>query len=143
MAVESTVLEGKKSVAWLIIRLCIDYVAIIIVIGLWWFVRDIIKFCTTRLTITDKRIMGHLGLVNTEDLDSPLDKITGVKVSQGMGGKMFNYGAIIITTAANIYSFDTMQDPNAIKSALNRQIEESEDSSYDRQAEKIASAIRG
>ena len=60
MAVESTVLEGKKSVAWLIIRLCIDYVAIIIVIGLWWFVRDIIKFCTTRLTITDKRIMGHL-----------------------------------------------------------------------------------
>lgn len=142
MAVESTVLEGKKSVAWLIIRLCIDYVAIIIVIGLWWFVRDIIKFCTTRLTITDKRIMGHLGLVNTEDLGSPLDKITGVKVSQGMGGKMFNYGRISITTAANVYDFDTIANPNKFKTVLLQQIEKAEDDKVERHAKKLAAAMK-
>ncbi len=70
-------------------------------------------------------------------------KLLACESSRACLVKCLTYGAIIITTAANIYSFDTMQDPNAIKSALNRQIEKSEDSSYDRQAEKIASAIRG
>lgn len=142
MAVETTVLEGKKSVAWLIIRLCIDYIAIVIIIGLWWFVRDIIKYCTTRLTITNKRVTGHMGFVNTEDLDSPLSKITGVKVTQGMGGKMFNYGRIAITTAANVYVFDTISNPNKFKTVLLQQIDQAEDDKLDRQAEKLAAAIK-
>lgn len=143
MVMEETVLIGKPSKAWLIARMCWDVFMMMFLIGIYWCIRDIIKYNTTKLKITTTKVSGHTGLINTDDLECPLRQITGVRVQQSMFSKMFNYGAIIITTAANIYSFNTMQDPNAIKSALNRQIEKSEDSSYDRQAEKIASAIRG
>lgn len=143
MAMEEIVLTGKPSKAWLVARMCWDVFMMMFLIGIYWCIRDAIKYNTTKLKITTARVSGHTGLVNTDDLECPLRQITGVRVQQSMLGKMFNYGTIVITTAANVYSFDTMQDPNAIKTALNRQIERSEDSRYDRQAEKIASAIKG
>lgn len=121
---EETVMEGKKSLAWLLVRLCIvDLFGICILIGFWWYIRDIIMFMTNRLIITNKRVTGKIGVINTEELDCPLRQITGVKVSQGVGGKMFNYGTVAVTTAANIYEFKMIARPNKLKTVLLQQVE--------------------
>lgn len=139
---EETVREGKISIAALIIRLIIDFFAICIIIGFIWSVKDLIKFFTTKLIITNKRVNGKTGLINTNELDSPLNKINGVQVRQGLFGKIFNYGTISITTASTVFNFDYIDKPNDFKTILNNQIEKYDDDRIEKQAKKMAEAMK-
>lgn len=139
---EKTILEAKISVATLIINLIVDVLACVILIGFVWFIKDIIAFFTTNLTITNKRIHGKTGLINTNELDSPLNKINGVQVKQGMVGKIFNYGTISITTASTVFHYTCISKPNDFKTILNNQIEIYDDERIEKQAKKMAEAIK-
>lgn len=139
---EKTIKEGKISISTLIIRLIIDCFAICILIGLIWIVKDLIKFFTTKLIITNKRVNGKTGLINTNELDSPLNKINGVQVKQGLFGKIFNYGTVSITTASTAFNFDYIDKPNEFKNILNNQIEKYDDDRIEKQAKKMAEAMK-
>ena len=139
---EEIVREGKISVATLIIRIIIDFFAMMIFIGFIWIVRDIIDFFTTRLNITTKRVTGHSGLINTNQLDSPLNKISGVQVQQGLFGKIFNYGTISISTASTVFRFRYIDKPNEFRTVLNNQIEAYDDERINQQAKKLAEAVK-
>lgn len=139
---EETIKEGKISVVTLLIRLLIvDLFASCILVGFIWFVKDIIKFFTTKLIITNKRISGKTGLINTNELDSPLNKINGIQIKQGLFGKIFNYGTISITTASTIFNFDYISGPYEFKTILNNQIEKYDEQRIEMQAKKMAHAI--
>ena len=103
--------------------------------------RDLIRYFTTKLEITNKRIRGKIGLVNTNELDSPLNKINSVQVLQGFFGKVFNYGTIVITTASSVFEFGYITNPNEFKNILNNQIEAYDENKMDMQAKKIAEAM--
>lgn len=139
---EFTVKEGKVSIVWFVFHLLIDFLAIFILIGIWWGIKHIIEFLTVKLTITNKRVKGHTGLINTTDLDSPLNKIEGVMVKQSLLGKIFNYGTVIITTASTSFTFDSIDKPNVFKATLNNQIEIYENEKLKRQAKEMADAIQ-
>lgn len=140
---EEIIRKGKISFATLVIRLIIDLLAMAIIVGFFWFIRDLIYFFTTKLIITSKRITGHKGLIHTVDLDSQLDKITGVRVEQGLFGKIFNYGTICVTTASSVFRFDNISKPGKFRAALNNQIEAYDKSKMDYHAKKIGEAIKG
>ncbi len=139
---EEVIKEGKISVATLIIRLIIDFFAMCILIGFVWIVKDLIKFFTTKLIITDKKISGKTGFINTNELDSPLNKINGVQVKQGRFGKIFNYGTISITTASTVFNFDYIDKPNEFRQILNTQIEKFDNDRIEKQAKLMAEAIK-
>lgn len=139
---EETIKEAKISVAVLIIRLIIDFFAIAILVGFIWMIKDIIKFFTTKIIITNKRIRGKTGLINTNELDSPLNKINGVQVEQGLFGKLFNYGTISITTSSTVFHFDMISKPQDFKNILNNQIELYDNERIQKQAKEIAKAIQ-
>jgi uncharacterized membrane protein YdbT with pleckstrin-like domain len=139
---EETVLEGNISIATLVIRLIIDFFAMMILIGFVWFVKDLIKFFTTKLIITNKRVNGKTGLINTNELDSPLNKINGIQVKQGLFGKILNYGTVSITTASTVFNFDYIDKPNEFKRILNNQIEKYDDERIEKQAKKLAEAVK-
>lgn len=139
---EETIKEGKISIATLIIRLIIDLFAICIFIGVVWIIKDLIKFFTTKLIITNKRVSGKTGLINTNELDSPLNKINGVQVRQGLFGKIFNYGTVSITTASTVFNFDYIDKPNEFKTILNNQIEKYDEERIEKQAKKMAEAMK-
>lgn len=139
---EKTIKKAKLSGIALGFRLLVDTFAMVIIVGLFWFVRDIIRYCTTHLEITNKRITGKIGLIHTEELDSPLNKINSCKVTQGLFGKMFNYGTVAITTASSEFVFNFIKKPNEFKNILNNQIEAYDDERIEKQAKKLASAIK-
>lgn len=139
---EEVVREGKISIITLLARLVIDFFAICIFVGLFWFVRDIIAFFTTKLTITNKRLTGKTGLINTSQLDSPLNKISGVQVEQGLFGQIFNYGTITVSTASTVFKFRYISQPNEFKTILNNQIESYDDRRIEQQAQKLAEAVK-
>ena len=138
---EETIKTATLSGIALAVKLIIDFFAICIFIGLIWFPKDLIKYFTTKLEITNRRIKGKTGLINTNELDSPLNKINGIQVKQNVFGKMFNYGTICITTASSVFVFDYINNPNEFKTILNNQIEAYDDDRIEKQAKKLASAI--
>ena len=139
---EENIREGKISIAALIMKLIIDSFACCILIGFIWLIKDIITFITTKLIITNKNINGKTGLFNTNELNSPLNKISGVQVQQGIFGKIFNYGNIVITTASTKFQFKYINKPNEFRNALNYQIEKYEEERIEEQAKKMAEAMK-
>ena len=138
---EETIKRAKLSVVALVFKLFVDFFACCILVGFVWFPRDLIRYLTTKLEITNKHIRGKIGLVNTNELDSPLNKINSVQVLQGFFGKMFNYGTIVITTASSVFEFGYITNPNEFKNILNNQIEAYDENKMDMQAKKIADAM--
>ena len=51
-------------------------------------------------------------------MDSPINQITSVKVTQGLIGKIFNYGTVNINTASGEYEFNYMANPEDIRKTI-------------------------
>lgn len=102
------------------------------------FFRDL----NTKLTISSTSVTGAQGVFHTQRMNSPLNKVTGAKVEQGLLGKIFNYGKISITTAGNVYVFWSIDNPNEFVRILNNQIEVYENDKMEEQAKKIARAMK-
>lgn len=120
------------------VKIILDLILCIYLIGIPALVKDL----TTKLRLTNKRLSGSLGLIRTKNLDSPLNKINGVEVRQNLFGKIFNYGTIIVVTAATKFHFEHIENPDELKTAINNQIEQYEEDRITRQAEKMAQAMR-
>lgn len=138
---EETVKEGHISLFAMIIWIIIDLLLCCILIGVVKLVVDLVKFATNKLEITTKNIHGRKGLINREELDAPLNKITGIKVEQGFFGQVFNYGTIKISTATASYAFEYFDHPQEFKAVLNQQIDKYEDDQAIRHAQRIAQAM--
>lgn len=100
-----------------------------------------VRFKNIELAITNKRIIGKVGVANTQALDAPLNKIQNVGVSQKFGGKIFNYGTVTITTAAGEFTFGAIKNANAFKNAVSAQMEQYEEDKMKEQASQMAAAM--
>lgn len=97
---------------------------------------------TTELILTNKKIIGKTGIINTKVMDSPLNKINNISVEQGLGGKIFGYGKIVITTAAGNYNFSYISQPDVFRSAVMNQIDVFDEERIRKQAEQLAGAMK-
>ena len=100
-----------------------------------------VRFRHIELAVTSKRVIGKVGVANTQSLDAPLNKIQNVGVSQKFGGKIFNYGTVTITTAAGEYNFGAIKNVNAFKGILMSQIDQFEEDRLKQQADQMAKAM--
>ncbi len=102
-----------------------------------------IDLCSRALAVTNKRLVGKYGIVKTEAMDSPLNKVQNITVKSGLGGKIFNYGTVEITTAAKTYAFGFVKNPDGYKAAISAQIDQYEEDQAKRQAAEMAKAMAG
>ena len=100
-----------------------------------------IKFMNIELAITDKRVVGKIGVFRTKTLDAPLNKVQNASVNQGFWGKILDSASIKITTAAGSFSFDGVKNADAFKGMLMAQIEQYEEDRVRQQAIEMANAM--
>ena len=100
-----------------------------------------VKFKNNELAITDKRVIGKIGVFNTHSLDAPLNKVQNASVNQGFWGKIFNSATICIPTAARSFYFEGVKNAEAFKSMLMAQIEQYEEDRVKQQAAEMANAM--
>jgi len=100
-----------------------------------------IRFTHIELAITNKRVIGKVGVANTNSLDAPLNKIQNASVSQPFFGKIFNYGVVRIDTAAGSFEFGCIKNAEAFKKMLMAQIDQYEEDRVKQQAAEMASAM--
>ena len=103
----------------------------------------LIRFLTTELSFTNKRLIGKTGLINTKTLDSPLNKINNTSVSSGLFGKIFGYGNVHITTSSGAYIYKGIATPDNFKTDLMNQIDQFDEDRIKKQAAEMANAIKG
>ena len=136
---EALVTQGKVHWACLIPHILL----FLVFIGFLTIWGAVIRMFTTELILTNKRVYGKVGLINTKTLDTPLNKINTVSVSSGLFGKIFGYGDLHITSSSGEYLLKGIKSPNTFRDAVMQEIDRFDEARIRKQASEMASAIKG
>ena len=99
---EQVIYQGKVSI-WSLSPLIIIGLILFFVwgLGLLFWIAAAIKYFTTELAITNKRVIAKFGLVSRSTIEINLQKIESIQVNQGILGRILNYGSIVVSGAGN------------------------------------------
>ncbi len=70
-------------------------------IGLIFLIKAYVKYKTTELAITTKRVIVKFGFIRRSTVEININKVESIQVDQEMLGRMFNFGTLIIAGAGN------------------------------------------
>lgn len=78
-----------------------------------------IRRATTDLGVTDKRVIAKTGLIRRHTIEQRIQKIESIRVNQGIFGRMFDYGTIMIHgTGGATTPIALVAEPFAFKRAV-------------------------
>ncbi|MCC8181923.1 MAG: zinc-ribbon domain-containing protein [Clostridiales bacterium] len=58
-----------------------------------------LKYKRTYVSISNGIVTGHLGIINSRKLVSPIGKVQDISISNGLLGKIFGYHTVVVMTA--------------------------------------------
>jgi len=70
-------------------------------IGLLFFLAAVIYYTTTELAFTNKRVIAKSGFISRNTIEMNIGKVESLQVHQGIMGRIFDYGTLIISGAGN------------------------------------------
>ena len=70
-------------------------------LGLLFWLVAAIRYFTTELAITDKRIISKFGLIRRDTVEVNINKVESMQVDQSITGRIFNFGTITIAGAGD------------------------------------------
>jgi len=80
---------------------------------------------SSEFVVTNRRIMLKTGALKRKLVELQLNRAEGLMVDQGIIGRMFNYGSIIVTSGGVREVFSPIAQPYEFKKQVNNAIEES------------------
>lgn len=80
----------------------IYYALLIIIIPLFSLVRDVLIWNNHQYIVTSRRVIQMMGTFDKNVIDSSLEKVNDVKLTQSFWGRIFGYGDIDILTASEL-----------------------------------------
>jgi membrane protein YdbS with pleckstrin-like domain len=101
--------------------------ALAIVLGLYalyLFFRGWVRRAAARFYVTNRRVLIRLGLVRQRSVEMLLTQIEGITVQQGMLGRLFGYGTVVVEgTSGDHDPFRFIGRPEHFRLAVQEQIE--------------------
>jgi len=93
---------------------------ILVLVPLAGMVRDILVWYNREYIVTNRRVVQISGVLSKNVVDSSLEKVNDVKMSQSFLGRVFDYGDVEIMTASEIgvNLFKRIGDPVKFKTAM-------------------------
>ena len=93
---------------------------ILVLVPLIGMVRDILVWSNHQYLVTNRRVVQASGVFSKEVLDTSLEKVNDVKMTQSFLGRLFNYGDIQILTASElgVDQFRWIGDPVKFKTTM-------------------------
>ncbi len=81
----------------------------------------VVVYTTSELVITDRRVLIKVGFIRRRTLEMFISKIESVGVSQGLFGRLFDYGTVTISgTGGSAEPFKTIADPLGFRNCVQR-----------------------
>ncbi|HHM12059.1 MAG TPA: PH domain-containing protein, partial [Planctomycetaceae bacterium] len=95
--------------------------------SLYFAIKALIVFLTTECVLTDRRVLAKTGLISRESIELLLTKVEGLQVKQGLLGRIFNFGSVIITgTGGSTSPFSGIAQPLDFRKRVQEQIAEAQ-----------------
>jgi len=93
---------------------------ILVLVPIIGMIRDILIWSNRQYIVTNRRVIQVTGVLSKEVLDTSLEKLTDVKLSQSFLGRIFDYGDIEILTASElgVNLFKRIGNPVGFKTAM-------------------------
>jgi uncharacterized membrane protein YdbT with pleckstrin-like domain len=84
------------------------------------FIYDYFQWRNREYILTDFRVIQISGIINKNVIDSSLEKVNDVKLTQSFFGRIFNFGTVEIMTASElgINEITTLEDPIKFKTTM-------------------------
>lgn len=85
-----------------------------------------ITYTSDCITLEESQIVGRIGFIHSRTLSTPLSKVQGISLSNGLRGKIFGYHTVTISNAGTDgpeYVFTKMAHAEVFVEKVNRQIE--------------------
>lgn len=95
---EQIVYEGEVSI-WSLLPLVIVGFIFLFAMGLgliFWLIAYI-RYKTTEMAVTNKRIIAKFGFISRTTIELNLRKAESIQVHQGILGRLFNFGSIVVS----------------------------------------------
>ena len=70
-------------------------------LGLIFWIMAFIRYKTTELAFTNKRVIAKFGFISRQTIELNISKMESIQVNQGILGRIFNYGTLVISGAGN------------------------------------------
>jgi len=92
----------------------------LVLVPLVGMVRDFLVWYNRQYIVTNRRVVQTSGVFSKDVVDSSLEKVNDVKMSQSFFGRLFDYGDIEILTASElgVNLFKRIGDPVKFKTAM-------------------------
>jgi uncharacterized membrane protein YdbT with pleckstrin-like domain len=99
---EQVTYQGKVSIWSLTPLLLLGLIFLVFYgLGLLFWAIAAVRYLTTELAITNKRVIAKFGLISRSTIEINLQKIESIQVNQGILGRIFNFGSIVVSGAGN------------------------------------------
>lgn len=106
--VDNALIRGESVVArasiswWAMLPSTILAVIFIITIylspfGILLLAISALRIWSTELAVTNKRVIAKFGLIRRNTVELRLDRIEGLRINQGILGRIFNYGSVVVS----------------------------------------------
>lgn len=75
--------------------------------AVWWglgfflWAAAYIRYKTTELAFTNKRVIAKFGFISRRTVEMNISKVESIQVNQGIFGRIFNFGTLVISGAGN------------------------------------------
>lgn len=70
-------------------------------LGLIFWIMAFIRYKTTELAFTNKRVIAKSGFISRQTIELNISKVESIQVDQGVLGRIFNYGTLVLAGAGN------------------------------------------
>jgi uncharacterized membrane protein YdbT with pleckstrin-like domain len=70
-------------------------------LGLIFWVIAFVRYKTTELAFTNKRVIAKFGFISRHTIELNITKVESIQVNQGILGRIFNYGTLVVSGAGN------------------------------------------
>ena len=88
-------------------------------LGLIFLVMAYIRYKTTELAITSRRVIAKFGFISRRTVEINISKVESIQVDQGILGRIFNYGTLVISGAGDPQApIPGISDPMAFRRAF-------------------------
>ena len=128
-------IEGIADAGTPILIVCLAIGIIILLVG-------ILRLTSIALSVTNKRVIGKVGVLNVHSLDIHIDKVDSVNIKSTLFGRIFRYYTLVIKSAGEAaVSFPAISNATQFKNTVTEAIEKHADEARKAQAAEIAMAM--
>lgn len=119
-----------------------DYLYIILVVGVIPLIAKIIVNASCQLAVTNKRLVGKIGVFKINTVDAHIDKVDNVSYKAGFFGNIFHYYEVTIQSVGGAWAkFKGISNALEFKNKVNEAIEQHAEEARKIQASEIAAAM--